>query len=176
VFQTGKIIIDGRQQLTIQDGKNMRPFINFSLLLFHVFGSIDSERVPDLEYVRWNYRLAASDKNICKEMIARLSSETGSYVHLAYLGGFKTIMARHLVKPWEKLNMFTKGKADIENAVKKAGDNAEVRFIRLSVQKNCPWFLGYNKQIEADKRFLLRTDYSTGSQLLKTMISELLKD
>lgn len=128
----------------------------------------------DLEYLRKNYSKAVSDKELCQSLIVQLSKKTESEVHFAYLGALHTIWANHVFSPLSKLNSFLQGKTEIELAVKKDPNNVEIRFIRLSVQKNCPSFLGYNSNIASDKKYLKDHLSSITSEQLKKMVKELI--
>lgn len=128
----------------------------------------------DMEKIRANYQKAISDKVLCQTMIETLSKITESSVHLAYLGGFQTLWANHVVNPFSKLNTFNEGKGNIENAVSADPKNAEIRFIRLSVQKNCPSFLGYRDKIEEDKNIIRANMKYITSPVLKKMIADII--
>jgi len=129
----------------------------------------------DLEYIRKNYSKAVNDESLCKSFIDKLSKNTESQVHLAYLGAFQTIWANHVFNPVSKLSSFNKGRFFIEAAVKKEPDNVEIRFVRLSVQKNCPSFLGYSSNIAADKKFLKSNLDKITSEQLKKMVKALIE-
>ena len=129
---------------------------------------------PDLEFVRNQYEHAATDKKVCETMIALLSNRTESNVHLAYLGACQAIRAKHVKGVWSKLNTFNKGRRNIEQAVKMAPGNIEIRMIRMSVQKNCPAFLGYNDKIDQDRNYLEKHKNKVGSAVLLRMINQLL--
>lgn len=129
-----------------------------------------------LEDVRKNYQVAVSDKETCWSMISQLRNSTASNVHLAYLGAFQAVWANHISNPISKLNTFNEGKKNIENAVKRSPDNVEIIFIRYSVQKNCPAFLGYRSNVAEDRAFLSRNTGKITSDHLKKMIEGLLKN
>lgn len=129
----------------------------------------------DLEYIRNNYGQAVSDKKLCEKMIAALEETAPTTVHLAYLGGLQTIWANHVSNPFSKLSTFKKGKTTIEQAVKKDNTNAEIRLIRLSVQKNCPAFLGYNRNINEDQQFITKHKDEINSLPLIKLLESVLK-
>ena len=131
---------------------------------------------PDLEYIRKQYEKAATDKNVCQTMIAELRNHTESDIHLAYLGAYQTIWANHTTGAFSKFNTFNKGKKNIEQAVKENPNNVEIRMIRLSVQKNCPAFLGYNDNIVQDRHYLEKYKSTVSSVVLLRMISGLLSE
>ena len=112
----------------------------FAVLLLCFLSVTVKANDQEMENIRANYAKAISNKKLCKAMIGELSVKTGNPVHLAYLGAFKMIWAKHIINPIAKLSTFNKGKKDIESAIKEAHHNVEIRFIRLSVQKNCPSF------------------------------------
>lgn len=143
-------------------------------LLILVVLSSDS---TSLEQVRMNYNKAVSDKALCEKMITELSkAQKESTDYLAYLGGFQAIWANHVFSPISKLSTFNKGKKNIEKAIKKEPDNAEYRFIRLSIQKNIPSVLGYKSNIKEDTEFLKNNQNQIKSEILQRNIEALLKN
>lgn len=146
-----------------------------SICLICVSSLIEIKSIElDLEYIRKHYKKAISEKKICEKMISQLSNNIESDVHLAYLGAYQTIWANHTFSPISKLNTFIEGKKKIEEAVEKSPNNLEIRFIRLSIQKNCPVFLGYNKNINQDTQYINKYKNTISSNILVQMINELL--
>lgn len=125
----------------------------------------------DLDFMRLNYAKAVSDKKLCSQMIEKLKTEKNSPIFLAYLGGLQTIWANHTMNPISKLRTFNKGKKNLNKAVVMASDNIEIRFIRLSVQKNAPTFLGYHQQIETDEMFIEKNKQNITSPSLLQLIN-----
>lgn len=148
-----------------------RWFLIFGLFLGNVFNS----NALSLEVIRNNYQLAVKDKGICLSMIQQLENNPDSNIHLAYLGAFQTIWANHTFNPIKKLSTFNKGKKNIDKAAKLLPNDVEIIFIRHSVQKNCPGFLGYNENREEDEKFLSKNRNSIASATLKNMVEKLLK-
>lgn len=79
-----------------------------------------------------------------------------------------------------RLKTFKWGKAWLEEAIATDPDNAELRFLRLSIQERTPRIVGYKGNIEADKAFLIKhfdelspvvqravKDYAKNSKVLK---------
>lgn len=151
--------------------------IKFLGLLISVVFVFISFNATGLDVVRANYNKLVSDKDLCKKMISELAeTKDNSATHLAYLGGLQTIWANHVFNPISKLNTFKEGKKNIDQAIKKEPDNVELRFIRLSVQKNAPSFLGYKSNIIKDTEFIRENRHQIGSEILQKMIETLLKD
>lgn len=151
--------------------------IKFPGLLISAVFFFMSFHATGLDVVRANYSNLVSEKELCEKMIADLmETKNNSATHLAYLGGLQTIWANHVFNPIGKLNTFKEGKKNIEQAIKKEPDNVELRFIRLSVQKNAPAFLGYNSNINADTEFIKENRHQIESEILQKNIETLLKD
>ncbi len=144
------------------------------LILFNPFiCMIFNANGMELEKIRINYEKAASDKKICQAMISKLSTNTDA-LHVAYLGAFQAIWAKHIINPISKISTFKKGKKNIEAAVKSKPDDLEIRFVRLSVQLNCPSFLGYSSNINEDKKIVQSNIQNIQSVVLKRMILALI--
>jgi len=149
--------------------KIMMSFL--SVLLMNV-----SFKNSDLNEVRTSYNKAVLDKKLCKNMIDELElSKEKSVIALAYLGAYQTIWANHVFNPLSKLATFKKGKNNIELAISKEPENVEIRYIRFSVQKNAPSFLGYNNNLKEDRDFLVKNKKNINSDLLQKNIETLLK-
>lgn len=129
-----------------------------------------------IDEARMNYNKVIKDKVLCKKMIVEFEKAKNiSALNLAYLGGFQTIWANHVFSPLKKLNTFNTGKKHIEMAIKNEPDNAEIKFIRLSVQKNAPSFLGYRSNIKEDTEFIKRNLHQIKSEILQENIKLLLE-
>ncbi len=148
------------------------PLLMSVFCLFAVF----EVRADIIDEVRKNYSKMASNEGLCKTSIANLNeTKNNSATHLGYLGGLQTIWANHIFSPISKLNTFNKGKKNIEQAIKKEPNNVELRFIRLSVQKNAPAFLGYQSNIKEDMQFIENNRSEIKSEVLNKYIEPLLK-
>lgn len=146
------------------------------LLLSGIF-FFNSFNGTSLDEIRANYTKVVSDKELCHKMISDLQKTRGkSGVHQAYLGGLQTIWASHVFSPISKLNTFKEGKKNIEQAIENEPKNVELRFIRLSVQKNAPSFLGYKSNIKEDTTFIKENDHQIESDILQKNIEKLLKN
>jgi len=126
------------------------------------------------EDLRLNYPEAIHQKEICSQIINELEEKELSAVHQAYLGGYQTIWANHVFNPIQKLKTFNKGKKNIDEAVRKDPKNIDIRFVRLSVQLNCPKFLGYDEHIKEDKQFIKDHSHKISSVKLKEMCQDLI--
>lgn len=147
----------------------MNKVIIFLLLLLPM--SSFKVVATDLEYVRSRYEKAVSSATVCKDLIQKLEGKSDP-TSLAYLGAAETIWANHTGNPLSKLNTFRKGVKKIERAVAKDPNNVEIRFIRYSIQKNCPDFLGYNNNLSEDIKFINNNKGKIKSATLLQMIQK----
>lgn len=123
-----------------------------------------------MDDIRRNYQLAVDDKSVCRNMINALENNTQDNVQLAYRGAFQTIWAHHTYNPVSKFNTFNAGKDNIEKAVTLSPNNVEIIFIRYSIQKNIPSFLGYKSNMQSDRIFLQNNLNNITSAELKKMV------
>lgn len=131
----------------------------------------------DLNSLREKYNKVASDKELCQKLMLELAdSKNSSATHLAYLGALQTIWANHVFSPIKKLSTFNEGKKNIEKAIHLNPNDTELRFIRLSIQKNAPAILGYKSNIDEDVLFIKNNRKQINSSILNKNIDALLKN
>lgn len=129
----------------------------------------------DINSLRKNLVLAVDDKSVCENMINALLKNKNSPVEQSYLGAYQTIWAKHVINPLSKLSTFKKGTKNIDQAVATDPEQIEIRFIRYSVQKNAPKFLGYSEALKKDEVFLINNHHKIASPALKQMIKNVLQ-
>lgn len=131
----------------------------------------------NIEKLRIDFEKSITDEKICLENLNKLENTTSkNEVYLAYFGAFQTIYANHVFNPINKLTYFNKGKKNIEKAIKLNPNNIDIRFLRYSIQKKCPKFLGYKNNIEEDTNFLNSNIEKATSSQLKKMINDILNN
>ncbi len=142
----------------------------FLILVFSCFLG----HAQDLEQIRKSYPPAVESAEITKKLNSELSNITSNNdpVSVAYKGAVLTLMAKFAKSKKDKKKYFKEGVSLIENAVSADSKNIEIRYIRLSVQENSPKFLGYHKNIEEDKQFILKNFAKVNSKDLKANIKE----
>ena len=126
------------------------------LLLFVLLCGIAAKaQDKSLETLRRGYYKLHTDSASCARLYAQVSQTTSAdNTYNAYKGAITASMANHVKNAAEKLKLFNEGKALLEQSIKNDASNTELRFLRLTIQTNCPKALGYNKQIEGDKTFI----------------------
>lgn len=83
--------------------------------------------------------------------------------------------AEHTINPYSKYKHFNQGKDKLEQAIKHAPTNSEIRFIRLSAQAKTPSFLGYSNNQQEDLRLvksaIFSGSFSNDKNFVKNVIS-----
>jgi tetratricopeptide (TPR) repeat protein len=116
--------------------------------------SVDSPFHPAA--LRQQFAKASADKAAAEKLYQQLADYKGpDAVVLAYKGAAEAIRARD-ASMFDKLTYIQQAARSFEQAVSLAPQNAEVRFLRFSVESNLPSFLGMSKHLEEDKALLLR--------------------
>src|SRR5690606_30905311 len=141
----------------------------FPLLLFFI--SIIGN-AQDLKTIRAKYLKAVESAEITTKIDGELANVNSSSrpVLIAYKGAVSTLKAKFSKSKSEKKEFFKQGVVLIESAVKAEPSNIEIRYIRLGVQENSPKFLGYHKNIEEDKDFILKNFAMVSSKELGEVI------
>lgn len=132
----------------------MKLLVTFLLTLF----SLVSEANPySLVRLRQQYQQAAADKQAGEKFYQLMAAYSQrDAIVLGYKAAAEAIRARDAAF-LNKLTYVQEAARTFEQAVALAPDNAEVRFLRLSVESNLPAFLGLSPHVEQDRQFLLKT-------------------
>ncbi len=83
-------------------------------------------------------------------MIQRIEKEKPTSINLAYKGTLVAKKASFVKNVGEKVRLFKSGITLLEAEINKSPKEIEYRFLRLSIQENCPKILKYNQNIEED--------------------------
>ncbi|MEI8135996.1 MAG: hypothetical protein WCH21_01595 [Bacteroidota bacterium] len=88
--------------------------------------------------------------------IALTSKDVPVNLKRAYYAAAEMTSAQYKINPASKIRVFNSGKKILEEVFLSDTSDLEVRYIRYTIQKNAPAFLGYNKSIVSDKFFLIK--------------------
>ena len=129
---------------------------------------------PDLAEIRQDYTTASTSETGTKVLYDKLENFANSKdnILVAYKGAVMTLMAKHTKDRQQKKDFFKNGVALIEAFIQQNPNNIEAHYLRLSVQENAPKFLGYHKDIDLDKQFILTNWRSLKDQSLKGIVKE----
>ncbi|MCB0686700.1 MAG: hypothetical protein KDC53_09245 [Saprospiraceae bacterium] len=76
-------------------------------------------------------------------------------LNIPYLAAATMKKAEYAFSPFQKFKYFNQGKKELELYIQKKPECVEARYIRYIVQKKIPTFLGYNKNMDTDKQYIL---------------------
>lgn len=132
---------------------------------------------PTLEEVRVSFA-RSNDSEVKAEEFLELTQQSlgaNKAVFEAYHGAALVLKASHC-SIFYKLSNFKKGKQFIEQAVLKDPKDLEIRMIRLAIQVNVPSILGYNKEIDEDKSYILKYTKIEANPAKKAYLEGFIKD
>lgn len=139
--------------------------IIFFLLVTAPVQEISTSRIRTL------YKLAAEQREAAEKMLVLLEPYgRDAPLYLGYKAAAHMMMAKHVGNPFSKMSHFNKGKEMFSSAIESDKDNIELRFLRFSVQSEAPGFLGYNDELEEDKKMILKGLGTLDEDELKKMI------
>jgi hypothetical protein len=132
--------------------------VKLLLTLFLTFITLVSDATPySLPNLRRQYQQAAASKEAGEKFHKLMSAYTQrDAVVLAYKAAAEAIRARD-ASMFNKLTYVQNAAKQFDEAVKLDANNAEVRFLRLSVESNLPSFLGLSTHVDDDRQFLVDT-------------------
>lgn len=115
---------------------------------------------------RKKYFQAIGNERKIERLLKELQNiENPSALLLAYRAACESMMAQFSWNPYTKLAQVTKSFDLFAKAIKEDSQNAEIRFLRFSVQHNVPDFLRKNREFEEDKDVLVdnfdKADFDT---------------
>jgi hypothetical protein len=131
----------------------MKSSIFFLLVLF--VNNIEAQ--ISVSRLRATYSQVVQDSVACSTLYNKIKiyNESDNLL-LGYKGAVTAALSNHIKQKEEKLKVFKEGKRQLEQAIAKDTNNIELRFLRLTIQSNCPKILGYNKQVISDKNYIQR--------------------
>lgn len=97
----------------------------------------------------------------------------------AYMGVLEACKAKHAWNPYYKVKYLNDSEKTLQAAVQDDPHNIEIRFMRFSIEHNVPKFLGYNKNLVADREEMVKQinnkHYASADKgLVRTIITFLL--
>ena len=111
----------------------------------------------DEKEVRKKYFDAIGNERKIERLLKELQREQNpSPLLVAYRAACESMMAQFAWNPYTKLSQVNKSFDFFAKAIQNDTQNAEIRFLRFSVQHNVPDFLRKNREFEEDKDVLVQ--------------------
>lgn len=161
-------------------------FITALLLLFLPLNRGNAASVPDdatepnLHTIRKLLITALNSSKTTDSLYTNLGNiKNRSSLINGYMGTLQALKAKHTWNPYYKIKYLNGAEKTFKSAVTGDPTNIEIRFMRFSVEHNVPGFLGYTKNLVADRTEIIkqieRKHYSSAdAALVKTIITFLI--
>jgi len=122
-----------------------------------------------IEKSAYYHALKSDSIHILNSMIKQLDEEAPNALNRAYKGTLIAKTSSFENKPAQKIKMFKTGVTLLENEISNSPKNVEYRFLRLTIQENCPKILNYNKNTNEDAQ-IITSEFSHLNKELKNII------
>lgn len=109
---------------------------------------------------------ASSDINSINTELKLLAAHSSKP---AYEGALLMKKASIIGNPKDKLAVFKQGRTKLEASIKSNPNIIEFLFLRYMIQENAPGFLGYNTNLEEDKKKII-ANYNTFEDVVKEAV------
>lgn len=166
--------------------RNLRKLLNIAILfLFYTFytfqvmalTNLSANIREDLGYLRKIYLEAIDDATTNDALLAdleKIKSKTPTL--LAYQGACEGLRAKHALNPYKKVEYLKKAQKTLFDAIQQSPNNIEIRYLRFSIQHNCPAFLRNNQHLEEDRLAIVKNINAEINQQLDNSIIQLIVD
>ena len=136
----------------------MKIFFFLSFILSFSFAANSQSLILIREQL---YRAQISGES-ADSFYAKMQSVTASAsaLMIGYKGMAAFMLCNYSYNPYNKLKYFNEGKNLLDKAIAINPANSELRFLRYTIQLNAPSFLGYNSNLNDDKKILQSTTAS----------------
>jgi len=142
--------------------------ISLSFLLTFFTGAFSSQTDTTFDKETYYKVFASKDLTLISGELKSIQSADFAEKD-AFEGALLMKKASLLSSPKDKLSTFKAGHSKLEQAIHSNSNNTEYRFLRLMIQENAPKFLGYNKEIDSDKKNIV-SNYKSLPTVVKQAI------
>lgn len=131
------------------------------LVLIFIFLSVHSYAEPTVSDEIRNVKVAvhrAIESSAVTDSLylALKSGSTKSPLIVAYIGTLEALKAKHSWNPYNKIKFVSLSQKTMKKAVEQDPNNLEIRFMRFTIQHYTPSFLGFSKDLEEDRKAIVR--------------------
>ncbi|MGF1534523.1 MAG: hypothetical protein ACFCUI_12530 [Bernardetiaceae bacterium] len=115
------------------------------------------EQKTYLDTLRYDYVAAVHDKDLAELHYQKLEQMAEqNALMLAFWAGFEALVAKHKWNPYDKLKLLNAAMQKFDRAVAADPNQAEIRFLRFSVEHYLPDFLKKQNHLEEDRRIIFQ--------------------
>ena len=133
-------------------------YLSIFILTFCVLTTFASIKpTDDILAIKQAMILAVENAKITDSLYSELSNrEAPSPLIIAYTGTLEALKAKHSWNPYQKVSYVARSQKTLQKAVNADPANLEIRFMRFSIQHYTPAFLGYSKELNEDRRMIVK--------------------
>jgi len=133
-----------------------RFFFLFLLhLSFHL--SAKSTVLDEFRNIKVAVHRAIESPAVTDSLYLALKSESSENpLIVAYIGTLEALKAKHSWNPYNKIRYVSLSQKTMKKAVDRDPNNLEIRFMRFTIQHYTPSFLGFSKDLDEDRKAIVR--------------------
>ncbi|GAB3526760.1 hypothetical protein GCM10027443_02370 [Pontibacter brevis] len=136
----------------------LKKILLLSLLVFFCSSTWADTTRYNVSQLRLQYLQASKEEAVAKQFHEKMSgyNENDPLV-LAYKAASEAVMAKYVWNPYSKLKQIKTANAIYEDAVAMDKNNAEIRFLRFTLQHYVPRYLNLSPHVEEDKKMIIKS-------------------
>lgn len=126
------------------------------LLVFLYSGAWADSTRYNVSQLRMQYLQASKEEAVAHKFHKRMSAYNDrDPLVLAYKAASEAVMAKYVWNPYGKLKQIKTANAIFADAVALDKDNAEIRFLRFTLEHYVPRYLNLSAHVEEDKKMII---------------------
>jgi len=130
-------------------------FFLFLLVFLYSSAMADSTRY-NVSQLRLQYLQASKEEAVAKQFHKKMSDyNDDDPLVLAYKAASEAVMAKYVWNPYSKLKQIKTANAIFADAVARDKDNAEIRFLRFTLEHYVPRYLNLSAHVVEDKEMII---------------------
>ena len=129
----------------------------FYIIILSFLVLFSNAQTNNLHEIRDAYLSASDSQEKVKKLLQLCDNDNiNRPIILAYKTVAEMMLISYYYNPFKKLEIFNDKSNQLDLIIKNNINNLEIRFLRYCLQKKSPSFLGYNKELDIDYKFILR--------------------
>ncbi|RYZ97610.1 MAG: hypothetical protein EOP47_21260 [Sphingobacteriaceae bacterium] len=154
----------------------MKGYFSFVFLVLFLFPLVETKAQVRLQLTAALESSKTTDS--LYNSLDAVKNKTG--LTTGYMAALQALKAVHAWNPYSKVKHLNRSEETFKRAVAADPHNLEIRFMRFSVEHHVPGFLGYNKNLESDRKEIIhqlkQKNYTSADQDLVNTVVQFLID
>ncbi len=132
-------------------------FLLFLFILISVHSNAESVAGDEIRNIKLAVHRAIESAAVTDSLYRVLKGgNNDNPLIIGYIGTLEALKAKHSWNPYNKIRYVSLSQKTMKKAVELDPNNLEIRFMRFSIQHYTPAFLGFSKDLEEDRRAIVR--------------------